>query len=67
VTKCLSSAAVSKFCFSFLVSCCTIDDRGNSEPSTQLYVGNLNYTMSESALMEAFDGCVSAYIMFDEK
>jgi len=68
----LSSVVVLQFVVFALCTCFTTDEgiaavnRGNSEPSARLYVANLLYTTSESALIKAFDGCVKAIIAFDK-
>jgi len=40
--------------------------RGNSRPSSTLFIGNLSFATTKSKLMEAFDGCVEARVMFDD-
>jgi len=37
------------------------------QPSAVLYVKNFSSTTTESDLMEVFDGCIRAKIIFDQK
>ena len=41
--------------------------RGNSEPSSTLFVKNISYSTTEESLISAFNGCVTARLPTDRE